>query len=378
MGKDLKGKELGVGISQQKDGFYSARFVDKFGKRQQKRFKKLQDCRQWIADATFNDKHNDSCHPLDLTVDAWYECWIDIKEKTTRYGTCKNYKTAYKYHIKPVIGKMLLKDVKPIHCQNIFSIMIDNDLKTNTLKITRAALHNMFKFAEQNDIIVSNPCKSSLKSVGKSTESKEALTIEVQKKFLEIIKGHPYENQFRFILQTGLRTGELIGLRWEDIDFKAKTLMVKRTMVYQQREKNDSKWQIGEPKTKNGRRVIPLTDEAISILKNQKEKNLKKKLVQMEWSDLVFLNKLGRPTSNQVYNTALYTLCQNNNIKKFGMHVLRHTFATRCIEGGMKPKTLQMILGHSSIGVTMNLYVHTTEDEKQKEIELVSNALKVI
>ena len=78
MGKDLKGKELGVGITQQKNGLYSARFVDKFGKRRQKRFKKLQECRQWIADATYVDVHSNILQATDIIVDAWFDYWIDI------------------------------------------------------------------------------------------------------------------------------------------------------------------------------------------------------------------------------------------------------------------------------------------------------------
>lgn len=86
----------------------------------------------------------------------------------------------------------------------------------------------------------------------------------------------------------------------------------------------------------------------------------------------------GEPVKNSTYDTALFKVCEKNDIPKFSMHVLRHTFATRCIEAGMKPKTLQTILGHSNIGITMNLYVHTTEDEKLKEINEIAGALMVV
>lgn len=92
----------------------------------------------------------------------------------------------------------------------------------------------------------------------------------------------------------------------------------------------------------------------------------------------MFLCRQDTPIKNSTYDTALFKICDKAQIPRFSMHVLRHTFATRCIEGGMKPKTLQIILGHSNIGITMNLYVHTTEEEKLKEIELVANALNVV
>lgn len=101
-------------------------------------------------------------------------------------------------------------------------------------------------------------------------------------------------------------------------------------------------------------------------------------LIGLKWSEFVFLCRSGTPVKNSTYDTALFKICDRAGIDRFSMHILRHTFATRCIEGGMKPKTLQMLLGHSNIGITMNLYVHTTEEEKKKELDLVAKALKVV
>ncbi len=375
MGKDLKGKELGVGITQQKNGLYSARFVDKFGKRRQKRFKKLQECRQWIADATYVDKHSNILQATDIMVDAGFDYWIDIKKKTVRPNTVRNYTERYNRNIKKIIGKMLLSEVKPLHCQKIFSDMADENYRTTTIYQTRIALFNMLEFAKENDVIRYNPCKKSVKSdMGKPSQKKEALTIDIQKVLLKYASGQSYENQYRFILQTGLRTGELVGLKWEDIDFKNKTLKIQRSMEYRY---SVGKWRVGEPKSKSGYRTIPLTDEAIDILKRQKEKNKKIKMIPIEWSAFVFLCRKGTPIKNSTYDTALFKICDKAQIPRFSMHVLRHTFATRCIEGGMKPKTLQIIWGHSNIGITMNLYVHPTEEEKLKEIELVADALNI-
>lgn len=376
MGKDLKGKELGVGITQQKNGLYNAGFVDKLGKRRVKRFKKLQECRKWLDEAKYIDEHSSITEANAMMVDAWFEYWISIKEKTVRPNTVRNYRERYHRNISIVIGKMLLIDVKPIHCQKIFSDMADEGYKTTTIYQTRIALYNMLDFAKENDVIINNPCKKSVKSdMGQPSDKKEALTIDVQRKFLEAARDQSYENQYRFVLQTGLRTGELVGLKWDDIDFKNKTLTISRTMEHRYKV---GEWRIGPPKSGSGYRTVPLTDEAIRILKAQKEKNSKIKVIPMEWADQVFLCRKGEPVKNSTYDTALFKICDKVGIKRFSMHVLRHTFATRCIEAGMMPKTLQKILGHSNIGITMNLYVHITEDEKHKEIELVAGALKVI
>ena len=376
MGKDLKGKEIGDGIYQQPNGTYCARFVDKFGRRKSKRSKKLQEVRQWIADATYIDEHSDLDQATDMIVDAWFDYWISIKKQTVRPNTVRNYSERYERNIKDVIGKKLLTEVKPIHCQTIFSKMAEEGYKTTTIYQTRIALYNMLEFARENDVLITNPCKKSAKSdMGKPSAKKEALTIDVQKKFLEAVVGYSYENQYRFVLQTGLRTGELIGLKWSDIDFENRTMKIERSMEYRYKV---GEWRIGPPKSKSGYRTIPLTDEAIRILENQRAKNKKLKLIPIEWNDTVFLCRNGTPVKNSTYDTGLFKYCDRVGIPHFSMHVLRHTFATRCIEGGMKPKTLQKILGHSNIGITMNLYVHITEDEKHREIDLVADALKVI
>lgn len=376
MGKDLRGKEIGEGIYQQTNGTYCARFVDRFGKRKSKRSKKLQEVRQWLADAIYINEHSDIEQATNMIVDAWFEYWIDVKRKTVRPNTVRNYTERYYKNIQKVIGKKILTAIKPIHCQKIFMNMADEGYRTTTIYQTRITLYNMLEFAKENEVILSNPCKKSVKSdMGKPSQKKKALTIEEQKKFLKQAKGQSYENQYKFILQTGLRTGELVGLKWEDVDFENKTVKIQRSMEYRY---SVGAWRTGEPKSKSGYRTIPLTDEAIRILLAQKEKNSKIKFISEEWSKYIFLCRKGEPVKNSTYDTALFKICEKAGINKFSMHVLRHTFATRCIEGGMMPKTLQKILGHSNIGITMNLYVHITDEEKQKEINMVACALNVI
>lgn len=372
MGKNLKGKEIGKGLSQEKNGLYLARYVDKFGKRQTKRFKNLQECKQWYADATYEDEHTDLTRPSELTVDAWFENWYKTKESTTKPNTHSSYKTRYKKDIQEVIGYMQLTEVKPMHCQLIFNKMAEKNRSNNTMNSTRIVLHNLFELAQANDIIHQNPCHKLVKSnIGIEKEEKEALTKEEHQRFLEIIRGCKYENQYRFVLQTGLRAAELVGLKWSDIDFKGRKIKVTQ-ITYFHNESTIS----GTPKSKSSIRVIPLTDEAIRLLKLEKEKMSSLKVIPIEWKDYVFLNpRNGEPILTSRYDETIYRLCDKNHFKRISMHILRHTFATRCIEGGMKPKTLQKIMGHSSITVTMNRYVHTTEEEKHREISLVSDAL---
>lgn len=378
MGKDLKGKELGVGICQRKDGLYTARFVSKrTGKSVQRYFPKLQECRKWYADAKFEDEHGGINVSGNMTVTAWFNYWIEnIKGDSIKPNTIRNYKERFEHNIKKCIGNMILADVKPMHCQNVLNQM-KNDYKTSTIYQTRITLYCMFSDAVGNDVILKNPvtkqgCKCNF---GKESKKIRALTIDEQKKFLEVAEKNSNYNQFAFILQTGLRTGELIGLKWSDIDWEKRVMHIQRSMEYRY---DVGEWRIGEPKSKSGYRDVPLTKEAIAILKRQKEKLREIKVVNMQFKEFVFLCKKGEPTKNSAYDSTLFKLCDKAGIQRFSMHVLRHTYATRAIEAGMRPKTLQVILGHSNVGITMNLYVHVTEDEKIKEVERIESALKIV
>ena len=128
-------------------------------------------------------------------------------------------------------------------------------------------------------------------------------------------------------------------------------------------------WRIGPPKTKKGYREIPMTEECAMLLKELKAKLDLGRYVEDEFKEFVFINRKGTPTKNSTYDSNIAKLTKQAEIENFSMHTLRHTFATRCIEAGMRPKTLQQILGHSSINITMNLYVHVTDEEKMKEIQ---------
>ena len=369
MGKDLKGKELGVGISQRKDGLYTARFTDRNKKRKQQYFKKLQECRQWLADAQFQDEHGTINASSDMTVDAWFEYWIsNIKGRTVRWSTLKSYKDRYEKDIKEVIGKMIIGTVKPMHCQDILNKMDTNGYAGSSMAKTKATMSSMFSDALENGLITSNPVTRGVKCPKKSEKSTRVLTLDEQNSFLDVAKDNVNHFHFLFILQTGVRSSELRGLRWEDIDFSNRIIHIRRNVTH---DSSSNKFIVGDLKTNSGLRDIPMTQTVYETLKNMKNQQTqqKRKVLSFEFADHIFLNRNNRLIPNSNYDRCLERLCNRASIEKISMHTLRHTFATRCIESGMKPKTLQKILGHANISMTMDLYVHVTEDEKQKEMQ---------
>lgn len=389
MGKNLKGREIGKGITQRKDGLFSARFVDRTGKRREKCFSNIPDARNWLEEAKYADKHGNILASSNMTVDTWFEYWINNIVGDLAPNTTRNYRERYKRNIQPIIGNMLLANIKPLHCKMVLNQM-DSDYAGSTIRQAYICMGTMLKAALMNDLITKHPMNGVryTKPVREASDIK-FLTIEEQQKFLAVAKRSHNYAQYALILETGLRTGELIGLTWDAIDWDKRTLTVNKTLEYRY---SNGCWRAGPPKTQQSYRIIPLTNRAYEILKEiystvgtrKVSEKLSQKLEfidrhtgkksSLTLSDLVFINyRTGEPTKNSSYDTHLYKLCDEAKIKRFCMHALRHTYATRAIESGMQPKVLQKLLGHSSLQMTMDRYVHVTEDSFINAVQQFEN-----
>ena len=404
MGKDLRNREIGKGISQRKDGKYSARFVNKGGKRVERYFDTLPQARNWLDDARYDDAHNTVIAPFemvaddiigndslplsfsDMTVDEWFEFWIHNIVSDRSYNTLRNYKERYNINVKPVMGKIKVRDVKAMHCQRVLLDMED-EYAGSTIVQTYITMGTLFKSALMNDVISKHPMDGvRFTKRAKSKPDIKVLTIEEQKTFIEAARWSRNRDQYILIMETGLRTGELIGLTWDAVDFENKTLTIDKTLEYRH---SRGTWEAGPPKSIASYRTIPLTARAFNILsrlydarnhrneapeldqKLEYKDRLTGKIMYLNMKDLVFVSsRTGMPTKNSTYNTHLYKLCEDAGLKHISMHVLRHTYATRAIERGVNPKALQKLLGHASLQVTMDTYVHVTDDSKLLAVKI--------
>ena len=186
-------------------------------------------------------------------------------------------------------------------------------------------------------------------------------------------------NIFLLALSTGMRLGEMLGLCWDCVDFDNNIIRVERTLVYMPK-REEGLYGLNPPKTQTSRREIPMTKEVRAMLLQQKMTH--KYISSMYeprkgFEDLVFISKTNNPINeSNAKSTLNYYIAkiqqEHPEYKPFSMHCLRHTFATNCIEAGMRPKTLQKILGHKSLQMTMDLYTHVRTDTLKEQMGLVA------
>lgn len=392
MGKSLKGKELGKGIGQRKDGLYYARCTDKAGQRLERCFQSLKEAKNWQKEQQYHQVRPEpkTPVPVQMTVNEWFDFWQANLLTGLAPNTVRNYRERYVRNAKAILGKLLLTEVKPMHCKAVFNGMTET-YAGSTIRQAYIALGAMFKAAKENGLIEKHPMDGvRFDSPVKAVDEIHFLTVSEQKAFLEAAKHSHNYNQYALILETGLRTGEVIGLTWDAIDWDKRTLTVNKTMEFRHKQ---HEWRAGPPKTKTSYRTIPLTDTAYQILWNlylgreyrKESPELDKVLTYIDrrtakqatlhMRDLVFINyRTGMPAKNSSYDTHLYKLCDKAGLEHFCMHALRHTYATRAIESGMQPKVLQKLLGHASIKTTMDRYVHVTDDTLFQAVHQFQNA----
>ena len=386
MGKDLKGKELGECLSQRKDGCYLARFTNRFNKRISYYSRDLKEVKAWLNQAKYEDKNRLNISDDSITLNEWFEKWITVhKYNTICLNTKRYYMQVFKKHISPILGMHKLCDINQLMIRELINNLDKKGYQTETKSKVKILLVDMFDKAIIDDFARKNPARGIKISTLECDENNvRVLTSEEQQIFFDCCKGTFYDNLFVVAVNTGLRPGELCALKWEDIDFGNNEVIVSKTLIYQKLEGDEQKtFHFDPPKTKQSKRRVPLNKVALIALKKQKlqadivkTKSPNFDKVPDEFKDLLFTTKYGTPINSVVYNEAINRIISEINLIKdpleefesFSAHCFRHTFATRCFESGIQPKTVQAYLGHASLKMTMDLYTHVLYDTKKEEM----------
>lgn len=378
--ENVKEKKLPKGITLRADGYYMGRFTY-YGERHTLYDKDIKNLKKKLDDLRYELEHGLYAKESIITVNDWFHTWIDeYKKPTVKHGTVGVYEDTYDSYIKQPFGKKKLKDLRPEQIQNLYNTLNTQGFSRNTIELVSVVLSGMYKQAYKNQKIRMNPVP--LATLPKMPERKErrVLTREEQKIFMETAKNHQYYYVFELALSTGMRSGELRGLEWEDIDFQNKMIHVRGTLV-----QNRYGFYKDTPKTQSSYRDIPMLENVYNLLKQRKVQQSEQKiLLGNHWKtlenleNLVITTSTGHPLGKGYLNNAIDTLTARiqkiqPDFKELTPHTMRHTFATRCIENGMEPQVLKTILGHSKLSMTMDLYAHVLPDTKSKEIQKIAN-----
>ena len=380
MGKSLKGKELGKGITQRKDGLYQARFINRFGKRQTLYGKTISEITKKLRDEQYNDERQLNLVSSGMTLDEWYERWIKTCKQHCRDTTLRSYEIQYN-RLRTELGWRKLTSLTLVVLQEAF-----NHLKTDASRSdSRAVLIDMLNRAVESDLLVKNVAYG-INTIldDEEVEEKRILSDEEIEILLNTKKGCSLQNFLILGLGTGMRMGEMLGLTWDCVDFDKGIIKVRQTLAYLPNN-GEAIYEFHRPKTKAGKRDIPMTVEVRDALLDQKRWKSHVSVrhnPRLGMEDLVFCSKTNNPINESNIRGAIrYLVDKINrenpdlNFESFTPHGLRHTFATKCIAKGMRPKTLQKILGHSSLQMTMDLYCHVEESTLKEEMKLMGEVV---
>lgn len=373
-------------IRKRADGTWEARVtigVLANGKQQRKSLygKTRQEVAAKMTDLLNNLQKGIITNPTEMTVTEWMNYYmLEYKKRYVKPTTYVNYSVKVKNHINPAIGRYKLKALRQDIIQKFVNSLSDKGLSPSTVEDVFKLLSNALETAVDDGLIIRNVANR-VKLPKKQKPQIKVLTQKEQNDFIEQAKKTYMGDVYIFDLCTGMRLGELLGLKWEDIDLAEKQLHVVRTLCkVKDPDKPEESWHLefGHPKTTASQRTIPLNESAVRLLKDVRKKQLLNKLkVGSAYEDngLVFSTQLGRPLDPTNMRRTFYAICKKIGIEGMHPHCLRHTFATRGAENDVDVRVMQRFLGHATIQETADTYTHVLNDLKRTEILKLDKAV---
>lgn len=394
-------------IRQRPDGRWEARYTagvnpstgkqitrSIYGKTQSEVRTKLRDTLTKIEKGTYVE-------PSGITVEEWVSSCIDTlsKQGQIRPSTHENYSVLARTHIFPTLGRVKLSKLTARDVQKFYNALVDKPvtivagktkiahekrtLSARTVRVVHAILHRSMDVAVKQNILPLNPTAACILP---EQEHKEMKTLPLNTagldKFFKTLAADVPEGEtmgrhyalFILELATGLRRGEILGLRWCDVDLQAGTLV-----VAQQLTRTKGALAFSRPKTKLSRRMVKIPDSALGVLTSHYRRQCAMRLrAGSAWqdNDLVFCNELGGPYDPSAIYHYLLRVLEKAGLPRIRFHDLRHTYATMALENGADTKSISAALGHYSTSFTMDTYGHVTEKLQEDSANKVDSVLK--
>lgn len=324
--------------------------------------------------------------PQKLTVGQWLDTWLrEYKGGSVRPLTLDNYERYIRCHLAPALGHIPLKDLRPEHVQRLYNEKRDAGLFPGSIRVMHLVLHGALKQAMKNQLVVRNvteatvlpsPKKAAIHPLSLDQVGQLLATITEDRLFAAVLLG----------LGTGLRRGEILAVRWQDVDLQAAVLHVRQAL---ERVKNHSPTADGkktrlifqDPKTQESRRSIPIPEDIVEELKRHKARQAEEKVLWGEaYEDcgLVFCRPQGTPLEPADFYKHFVRLVKQAGLPPVRFHDARHTFATVMLELGESPKTVQTMLGHPKIATTLDIYSHVSLDLEKRAAARLNGAFREV
>ena len=284
-------------------------------------------------------------------LDEWLELYLPNIEETTRIG----YRTKINNYIKPALGDIYLQSLRAEHVQKMVNDMIARGLSPKNIRDTYNNINAAMKKAVILRMIPFNPCEGVVLPKLKRYKAK-VYDLEMIHRLLDVAKGTEMYLPILLCVTAGLRRGELLALRWHNIDFKNNVLQVRSNMV-----RGEEDFIIKSPKTEAGIRDIRVGSEVMAVLREERKRYLEDAIMQgIGFQNLNFVihQKNGAPIRPDSMSQKWRRFLENNRLPSIRFHDLRHSNATALIQAGVNPRVVQQRLGHSDVNITLNTYTH--------------------
>ena len=374
--RDHKGRLLRTGESQRKDLTYQFRYTDVTGKRRTfyakdlKELRKQEDKIQREVDAGVNYCEGN------INVIELVERYVALKQGV-RHATKVGYNFVLNLIRKEDFCYRRINTIKTSDAKLWFMKLQKDGRGYSTITSVRGVVKPAFQMACDEDIIRKNPFAFSLAGVVvNDSKKREALTPEEQVIFMTFVKEdshyHCYYDEFNVLLGTGMRVSEFCGLTLSDLDFENRKIRVEKQLI----KEKGGVYHVEKTKTESGVRFIPMSDEVYQSLKNivANRKKPQKELLVNGYTGFLLLDKNGNPKvglhldHHMQWTMKKYRRTRTEPLPTITPHVLRHTFCTNMANAGMDVKSLQYLMGHSDVSVTLNVYTHTEYGKAQTEM----------
>lgn len=383
-----------TGVSQRKDGTWMAQTdigfdlltgkrkrITRYGKTEGEAYDKLQQALTELRTGTYVEQR-------DITVGMWFPNWLDKYAKNkVKQSTYNNYRSYINRRIVPKLGHIKLLDLSVDILQRFINEQYAHgNLKTGGT-LSEKTIHNIYLMmheamgqAVKNELVMKNNLEAVVLPKVQHVEMR-VLNKQENNALLKVTmkSDERYGLGVLLALKTGMRIGEICGLRWKDIDVWDKVIHIRQTLQRQEvmeHVEGQPKTEIiiGPPKSEKSRRDLPLPESLIPYLKAQKKEQKKNALAAedaYQHKGYVLMNEMGCYIEPRTLQDTFQRLLKEAEIEDANFHSLRHTYATRAVEQGMDIKTLSELLGHADVSTTMNRYAHSLDKHKRKMVDMM-------